>query len=372
MKCFNCYRIRFTLFLLVVAIVFSNSTRADFSFGEPVNLETTIPILDSEYDAIMSLSYDGLEMYIISNRPGGYGDWDLWVLNRTSQNEDWNSPKNLGSAVNSSSSEGEASISADGLALYFCSDRPEGYGYYDIYVTTRKTKNDPWGQPINLGAKINSSTVDSEPWITGDGLELYFHSFDRAGGYGLNDIYVSRRATLNDPWTDAVNLGPLINTTGRDLYPCVSADGLLLFFSNTLKSPFRTGGYGYSDMWMARRTTVSEPWQEPVNLGSNVNSALYEVTPRVSPDGSTLYFYTMDEAGVFENWQASIKPKVDLNSDGIVDSADMCILVDYWGTNEPLCDIGPMPWGDGVVDIQDLIILAEHLFEEIPPSELIE
>jgi len=78
MKCFNCYRIRFTLFLLVVAIVFSNSTRADFSFGEPVNLETTIPILDSEYDAIMSLSYDGLEMYIISNRPGGYGDYFLY------------------------------------------------------------------------------------------------------------------------------------------------------------------------------------------------------------------------------------------------------------------------------------------------------
>jgi len=55
---------------------------------------------------------------------------------------------------------------------------------------------------------------------------------------------------------------------------------------------------------------------------------------------------------------------VDLNGDGMVDAADMCIMVDYWGTDEPLCDIGPMPWGDGVVDVQDLIVLAAHLFEE--------
>jgi len=54
----------------------------------------------------------------------------------------------------------------------------------------------------------------------------------------------------------------------------------------------------------------------------------------------------------------------DLNRDGIVDSADMRIMVDHWGTDEPLCDIGPMPWGDGIVDVQDLIVLAEHLFEE--------
>jgi hypothetical protein len=71
-------------------------------------------------------------------------------------------------------------------------------------------------------------------------------------------------------------------------------------------------------------------------------------------------------------WQVSIEPVVDLNGDGIVDSTDMCIMVDdYWGTDEPLCDIGPMPWGDGIVDVQDLIVLAEHLFEEVDDPTLI-
>jgi hypothetical protein len=75
--------------------------------------------------------------------------------------------------------------------------------------------------------------------------------------------------------------------------------------------------------------------------------------------------------GLWDLWQVAIEPIVDLNGDGIVDAADMCIIVDHWGGNDTLCDIGPMPWGDSVVDVQDLIVLAEHLFEEIFPPELV-
>ena len=64
-------------------------------------------------------------------------------------------------------------------------------------------------------------------------------------------------------------------------------------------------------------------------------------------------------------------PKVDFNGDGIVNSDDMCIMVDHWDTSYPLCDIGPMPWGDGFVDIQDLIVLSEYLFEDINDPTLI-
>jgi hypothetical protein len=62
---------------------------------------------------------------------------------------------------------------------------------------------------------------------------------------------------------------------------------------------------------------------------------------------------------------------VDFNGDGIVDSADMCIMVDHWGEDYSLCDIGPMPWGDGIVDVQDLIVLSEHLFEEVKDQTLV-
>jgi uncharacterized protein (DUF362 family) len=68
---------------------------------------------------------------------------------------------------------------------------------------------------------------------------------------------------------------------------------------------------------------------------------------------------------------ASLTPIFDFNSDGIVDCADMCMMVDYWGTDEPLYDIAPPPLGDGIVDTKDLILLSEHLFEEIFPPELL-
>jgi len=66
-----------------------------------------------------------------------------------------------------------------------------------------------------------------------------------------------------------------------------------------------------------------------------------------------------------------ILPVVDFNGDGIVDSADMCIIVDHWGEYYPLCDIGPTPLGDGIVDVQDLVFLAEHLFEEVDDPTLV-
>jgi hypothetical protein len=108
-----------------------------------------------------------------------------------------------------------------------------------------------------------------------------------------------------------------------------------------------------------------------VNLGPTINSGEWEVEPEISADGRSLLFSSNRPGGHGDHdiWQVSIDPVVDFNSDGIVDAADMVIMIDNWGTDNSLCDIGPMPWGDGVVDVQDLIVLAEHLFEEFPPVQ---
>ena len=68
----------------------------------------------------------------------------------------------------------------------------------------------------------------------------------------------------------------------------------------------------------------------------------------------------------------SIIPIIDLNGDGIVDAADVCIMVDNWHTENTLCDIAPPPLGDGFVDVKDLIVLADHLFEKFPTAEPVE
>ncbi len=141
---------------------------------------------------------------------------------------------------------------------------------------------------------------------------------------------------------------------------------MTLFFQSD-----RPGGYGSRDLYMTRRASTNHPWSTPVNLGSIVNSAVEDGGPCISNDGMTLYFHSKRTGGFGRNdlWQVSVQPIVDLNGDGIVDAADMCMIVDNWGTDNQLCDIGPMPLGDGVIDVEDLIVLAEHLFEEFPSSE---
>ncbi len=328
---------------------------ADFTFGEPTNLG---PIVNSSAgDTSPSISADGLELYFSSDRPGGYGLDDIYVTTRATTEDDWGEPVNLGPIVNSSAADITPCISADGLELYFCDwgePRPGGLGN-DLWVTTRPTKDDEWGEPVNL-ATVNSSGYEFTPEISSDGLELYFES-ERPGGYGLDDLYVSTRATTEDEWGEPVNLGPTINSPLWEHCPTISADGLTLFFD----IDFPTG-----DLMMTRRATKDDDWGEPVNLG---HSASDHWASDISADDSTLFFMSERDGGFGGNdlWQVPIIPVVDLNGDGIVDAADMCIIVDYWGTDESLCDIGPMPWGDGVVDVQDLIILAEHLFEDYYP-----
>jgi hypothetical protein len=342
--------------------------KADFTFGTPINLG---PIVNSpDVDWMPSLSADGLTHYFGSRRSGGFGAEDIYVTTRETTTDPWEEPLNLGPPVNTSNWEQGPSISTDGLTLFFSSyNRPGGSGGDDIYVTTRATTDDPWSTPVNLGSKVNSSAHDWAPSISADGLELFFGS-TRSGGYGGYDLWVTTRETIHDEWGSPVNLGGTVNSAHKTHGMSISHDGLLPFFSSN-----RPGGYGGFDFWVTRRKTINDPWGTPLNLGLPINSsAVYDQTPNISADGSTLHFTTerIGDVGEGDIYQSPIIPIFDLNGDSIVDAADMCIVVDNWGTDNKLCDIGPMPWGDGVVDVQDLIVLSEHLFEENFPVELIE
>ena len=138
-------------------------------------------------------------------------------------------PTNLGSTVNSPAEEWGVSLSADGLSLYFSSKRSGGQGNNDIWVSTRATKEDDWANPVNLGPPVNSSAEEGNPCISPDGLELYFNDHPagpRPGNLGDGDIWVARRATISDAWGIPENLGSTINTSSAEGWPSLSADGL--------------------------------------------------------------------------------------------------------------------------------------------------
>jgi serine/threonine protein kinase/Tol biopolymer transport system component len=328
---------------------------ADFTFGEPVNLKSVIPAFNAVTDWINCFSFDGLEMHISSTRPAGCGDADLWVLRRDAIDDDWGPLENLGPVVNGSNGDAYSSISADGLTLYFNSDRAGGYGKFDIWVTTRPTRNDHWGPPVNAGPKVNTADTEACPWISADGLELYFQSY-RPGGYGASDIYVTKRPTQDGPWGDPVNLGPLVNTAYSETEFSTSSDGLSLWLTS-----LRPDGYGSFDIWITRRRTRNDPWELAVNAGPKINGAGGDAIPRISPDGRMLYFTGgSSDPATWVYYQAPIMPIVDFNGDGIVDIKDFSELAQYWGQNEPSVDMGPTPLGDGIVDVQDLAVLGEY------------
>jgi hypothetical protein len=173
---------------------------------------------------------------------------------------------------------------------------------------------------------------------------------------------MTTRQTKDEPWTTPVNLGSTINSSAIDGDPSISPDNLVLLFTS-----LRPGGYGISDMYMVRRTTTQGTWDSPINLGPIVNSPSIEAAPSISTDGLSIYFDCERPGGEGSGdlWQSQIIPIVDFNSDEIVNADDICMIVDHWGTDNRLCDIGPMPWGDGTVDVEDIKVLAEYLFGDM-------
>jgi hypothetical protein len=176
------------------------------------------------------------------------------------------------------------------------------------------------------------------------------------------------RPTTEDPWGRPVNLGPVVNSDFYELYGQLSPDGLVLFFESD-----RPGGLGGYDLWMSRRKSRNDSWGPPVNVGPLVNTVGDDGLGTVSADGKVLYFGSDRPGGrgSFDIWRAAILPIVDFNGDGHVNGKDLLVMAENWGTNEQLCDIGPMPWGDGVVDLQDLIELADYVGKEAYDPSLI-
>ena len=276
------------------------------------------PIVNSpSYDSDVSISVDGLSLYFTSNRPGGSGSYDIWVTTRESVQDPWGEPVNLGPIVNSPDWDHTAFISADGLTLFFSSNRPGGFGAVDIWFTTRTTVSDPWTTPENLGSTINSSAADAAVNISLDGLSLFFNS-TRSGGYGGQDLYVSTRLMPSEPWGQPANLGPTVNSSAWDYTPALSADGRVLIFGSN-----RPGALGMDDLWLTTRETTVDPWGEPVNLGPTVNSSAGDGGATLSADGSTLYFSSRRPGGSggADLWQVSLLPEASsFPKDGHTDS----------------------------------------------------
>jgi hypothetical protein len=185
-------------------------------------------------------------------------------------------------------------VSRDGKTFYMASTRPGGLGGIDIWVSTRASVDDPWGAPVNVGQPVNSSANDFCPTAARDGHLFYFVS-NRAGGCGGADIYVTRLrdATGFDP---VENLGCTVNSGADEASPFPLPEqgtGPVLYFSST-----RPGGFaadpvgtpvGDSDLYVSESHGGVFGAAE---LVPEANSAAEDGQPNVRRDGLELFFFS--------------------------------------------------------------------------------
>ncbi|MCB9188693.1 MAG: PD40 domain-containing protein [Flavobacteriales bacterium] len=193
------------------------------------------------HDAAVSISYDGSKFLFFKTNPDNIVQGDLYEANCDAEGN-LSDSRLLQDGINSKSIESSACISADGNMIFFSSNRPGGYGGFDLYYAKRLPTGD-WGKELNMGPLINTSGNEDAPFFHVDGQTLYFSSDGRVGIGGF-DIY-STKMTEDGSWTQPENEGFPINSLGHDLYYRVSPDSRQAYLSSD-----RDGGYGSDDIYL--------------------------------------------------------------------------------------------------------------------------
>ncbi len=245
-------------------------------------------------------SPDGLSLYMASDRPRFEGDTrtdlDIWVATRTSTSDPWGAPVNLPEPINSLSADFcPTPIHGDGL-LFVSRRTIPGVtcGNGDIYFTRRNAAHG-WSEPQHLGcdpAGPNSALDEQGPsYIQG---WLYFSRSTLPPG-NSGELFVSKQ-NGDMSFGAASAIHELNDPNANDIQPNVRKDGREIVFSSN-----RAGSVsGSQDIWSATRASVADPWSAPVNLGPNVNTSFGESRPSFSWDALQLLFGRAGPAGTGE------------------------------------------------------------------------
>jgi outer membrane protein OmpA-like peptidoglycan-associated protein/tetratricopeptide (TPR) repeat protein len=250
-----------------------------------VNIGATVNSIYDDYSPLVT--GDGSKLIFTTNRKdntenvkrGSSTNYeDIYISER--QGNDWSPPQKISPNINIPFHDAAASISSDGKTLFLYYE--EGAG--DIYTSTFDGAE--WSKAKPLNKNINTTYWETSACISADGQKLYFTS-NRPGGYGELDIYMSQLNTKGE-WTKAVNLGPIVNSSGNEDSPFIQQDGKTLYFGSD-------GHVGLGEHDIFKTEMKDGKWSTPKNIGYPINSAEYESFFVISPDNKTGYFSSSRE-----------------------------------------------------------------------------
>ncbi|HEY3403309.1 MAG TPA: OmpA family protein [Ohtaekwangia sp.] len=254
--------------------------------------ESALIYLNTSYDELNPvLSPDGRTLYMsIANRPenvGGKKDpGDIWISALTESGE-WSTPVHGGSVLNNRGFNGIAGFSADGNEMFLLS-------HYDGMETPRtqgiafsKSTGSGWSKPENITIPyFQNKSTNLYGFISPD-KNVFVFSAETYGTKGVEDLYVTTRGS-DGKWKEARNLGSTINTPFQELSPSLSADGTTLYFSTNGRK-----GNGSFDVYSSTRLDDTwTNWSEPKNMGPEINTEGRDLFYRVTPEGDRLFTTT--------------------------------------------------------------------------------
>ncbi len=277
----------------------------------PIHAGTAINSKD--YNAIAAFFNDGAKAYLFNH-------YSLSSEPATSQGisfsrktlEGWSAPENITIPYFLNKSlliSGQ--LSEDGNVLVYSAEGYGTKGVEDIYVSI-KDANGVWSEPKNMGSTINTSFQELCPSLSWDKSTLYFSS-NKPGGFGSFDIYTSKR--LDESWTNwsaPQNMGATVNTDGRELYfKSLDHDQVKIYTSTTNSD-------GYGDIKLYDETIKTDQPEPPLPIQPSIDNGLMVLSGVVSDSKSgiliaaslqfkadTTYNFSSDNKGVY---RAPIKP----------------------------------------------------------------
>lgn len=304
--------------LLSTSYLTAQNTYEIKNLGESVNSE------HAELNPVISA--DGKKLYFVrSNHPQNQNPTDgqdIWMSEKD-ENGNWKPAINLGKTFNKQQFNTLFNISPSGNRMLIGGSYKDGV-YWGVGFSFIEKRDGIWREPYELDIKkldkLNNG-VYSSAFLLPDNKTLLL-SFSEEEEGKLNDLYVSKLGK-NGRWSEPVSLGSNVNTTYDESTPFMAADGVTLYFSSN-----RQGGYGQNDIYLTRRLDDTwQNWSEPVNLGPQINTEQWDGYYTIPASGDVAYMVsyknTLGKADIVQiklNNKAKPEPVVLIN--GEVLSAD--------------------------------------------------
>ena len=234
-------------------------------------------ISTGDYESHPTFTPDGREIYFLKMAPN-FSRWTIFVSRYNGGR--WSQPEVA--PFSGQYQDADPYITADGKHFYFISDRPlqpggERQSHHDIWVMDKTDSG--WSAPRHLPAPVNSDADEFYPIALSNGT-LYFGS-QRKDANGVSDIY--RAVPQKDGSFAVENLGPPVNSGAGEYEAFVTEDEQLMLLAITR----RPDSLGDIDLYVSHKQADGK-WGEPVNLGPEINSPGRELSPKLTPNGKYL------------------------------------------------------------------------------------